>query len=107
MPAKNDARLERQFARLERLSPRAAQWLIRWLRKPYAVLVRIPLGLLLVAGGVFSFLPVLGFWMLPFGLFLLAVDIPILRGPVGRFIVWAEWRWDRWLRRRKRKKNGR
>jgi hypothetical protein len=65
------------------------------------------LGILLVIGGVFSFLPVLGFWMLPFGLFLLAIDIPFLRRPVGRLIIWAEWAWTRWQMRRRRKKEKR
>lgn len=38
--------------------------------------VRIPLGILLVLGGVFGALPVLGFWMLPLGLILLSADFP-------------------------------
>jgi len=38
--------------------------------------VRIPLGILLVFGGLFGALPVLGFWMLPLGLILLSVDFP-------------------------------
>jgi hypothetical protein len=41
--------------------------------------VRIPAGLLLIAGGVFAILPLLGLWMLPLGLVLLAEDIPPLR----------------------------
>lgn len=49
--------------------------------------VRFPLALLLIAGGVFSFLPVLGIWMLPLGLLLLAVDLPILRGPISVLII--------------------
>ena len=36
-------------------------------------------GLLLMAGGVFGFLPVLGFWMIPAGLAFIALDIPPLR----------------------------
>lgn len=35
---------------------------------------RIAVGLVLVIGGVFGFLPILGFWMAPLGLSLLAVD---------------------------------
>lgn len=31
--------------------------------------LRVPVGLTLMAGGVFFFLPVLGLWMLPLGLF--------------------------------------
>lgn len=36
-------------------------------------------GLALMAGGVLGFLPVLGFWMLPLGMALIALDIPPLR----------------------------
>jgi len=36
-------------------------------------------GLLLIVGGIFGFLPVLGFWMIPLGAVLLALDIPPLR----------------------------
>jgi hypothetical protein len=45
---------------------------------------------------------VLGIWMLPLGLLLLAYDIPILRKPIGRFTIWSTWRWARlrrWLSR--------
>ncbi len=38
------------------------------------VLVRIAVALLLILGGIFSFLPVLGLWMLPLGLMLVAQD---------------------------------
>ena len=37
------------------------------------------LGILLILGGVMGFLPVLGFWMIPLGIALLATDIPPLR----------------------------
>lgn len=51
--------------------------------------VRFPVALLLIAGGFLSFLPVLGIWMLPLGLLLLAVDLPILRGPISVFVIRA------------------
>jgi len=38
--------------------------------------VRMPLGVLLIIGGVLGFLPILGFWMIPLGLAILAIDIP-------------------------------
>jgi hypothetical protein len=38
--------------------------------------VRIGAGILLVIGGIFGALPVLGFWMLPLGLILLSADFP-------------------------------
>ena len=71
-------RLDRQFDALAHGVP-AAAGPIRYLRGRRLALLRIPLGLLLVAGGVLSFLPVLGIWMLPLGLMLLAVDMPMLR----------------------------
>lgn len=101
MSNKDDARLKRRFIRLERNTPRFAGRLIYWLRQPYTMLIRIPLGILLILGGIFSFLPVLGIWMLPLGILLLAVDIPPLRRPVGRFAVWLESRWMRFRRRRR------
>lgn len=48
-------------------------------------LIRALCGLCLVGLGILGFLPVLGFWMIPLGLTLIATDIP----PLGR-----------WLRRR-------
>lgn len=37
------------------------------------------LGLVLIIAGILGFLPVLGFWMIPLGIALLATDIPVLR----------------------------
>lgn len=37
---------------------------------------RVPAGILLILGGLAGFLPLVGFWMLPLGLAILAVDIP-------------------------------
>jgi hypothetical protein len=50
--------------------------------------VRIALGVLLLVGGIFSILPVLGIWMLPLGLAVLAIDIPIARRLQRRLIIW-------------------
>lgn len=45
------------------------------------------MGLLFMVGGVFGFLPVLGFWMFPLGIALIALDIP----PTRKFIEnWME-----------------
>jgi hypothetical protein len=57
---------------------------LRPLRRPSYRWLRIPLGVLLVLGGLLGFLPVLGFWMIPLGLWLLAVDFL----PVRRFNRW-------------------
>lgn len=96
-----DARLDRQFEKIGRQVPATAGFL-RWVRRPHMHLVRIPLALLLLVGGVFSFLPILGLWMLPLGLAVLAVDVPILKRPVGNTLVRLQ-RWVANLRRRYRR----
>jgi hypothetical protein len=56
---------------------------------PTAAWVRIPLGIgLIVAGIVGIFLPVLGFWMVPLGLVLIARDVPFLRPPLIGLLKW-------------------
>jgi hypothetical protein len=47
----------------------------------------------LIAGGIFSFLPILGLWMLPLGLVLFAQDVPILQTPMARALGWIERKW--------------
>ena len=43
-------------------------------------LVRIGLGVaLVILGGFFGFLPVLGYWMVPVGFLILATDVPVIR----------------------------
>lgn len=97
---KGRARFDRQFRVLIRNNPRIARAL-RWISSRRGWPVRIPLALLLVIGGVFSILPFLGLWMLPAGLFLLAIDIPPLQRPMGRLIL----RMRVFLRRKSRKTN--
>lgn len=48
--------------------------------------LRLVLGLLLILGGILGFLPILGFWMIPLGIAVAAIDIQLYR---------------RWRRRRK------
>ena len=91
--ALREHRLERLIGRL----PSSAQPVARWLRSPPARPVRLPAGALLCAGGVFGMLPVLGFWMLPAGLVLLAEDVPPLQRATGRMLGWVERRRPHWL----------
>jgi hypothetical protein len=94
--------LRRAFRHLEHEVPESVGRQIRNLRHPNARWIRIPLGLLLILGGVFSILPLLGIWMLPLGLLLIAYDVPFLRRPVGRFTIWSARRWASfrlWLKR--------
>ena len=50
--------------------------------------LRHAIGFLLVIGGLLGFLPVLGYWMLPLGLALLAVDFPVARKLYRRLDIW-------------------
>jgi hypothetical protein len=55
---------------------------------PRSRILRIAIGSVLVLFGLFGFLPVLGFWMIPAGLLILSVDIPRVRRWRRRFAVW-------------------
>jgi len=46
------------------------------------------LGIALVIGGILGFLPILGYWMLPVGLFILSYDSPKIRRIRRRTEVW-------------------
>lgn len=50
--------------------------------------LRIGVGIALIIGGIFGFLPVLGFWMIPLGILVLSVDIHPVRRARRRFDVW-------------------
>ncbi|MDP4823707.1 MAG: hypothetical protein NWR47_07145 [Aestuariivirgaceae bacterium] len=68
----------------------------RTFRLPGSVLLRVPIGVLLVIGGLLGFLPILGFWMIPVGVAVLSVDIPVVR----RFRRKATVRIGLWLKDR-------
>jgi hypothetical protein len=89
----DDWRLERLIDRL----PCRLGAAVRFLRQPSGRWLRIPAGLLLILGGVLSFLPILGIWMLPLGLALLAEDFPVLRSWRSRILDWVECRHPEWL----------
>jgi hypothetical protein len=81
--------LRQAFKRLEQEVPDRLGRMVRWLRHPASRPVRIPVGVLLILGGVFSFLPGLGIWMLP----LMASDVPSLRKRVGHLTIWGADKW--------------
>jgi hypothetical protein len=89
----SDQRLERLLDRL----PQRWQNTLRWLRHPSARWARIPAAVLLICGGLLSILPVLGLWMLPLGLILLAEDIPALHRSRARLLGWLERRRPHWF----------
>jgi hypothetical protein len=97
-------KLEEAFDAIERAAPHSLARTLRWMRRPQARVVRLPLGLLCIVGSFFWFLPVLGLWFLPLGLLLIAQDVPFLRRPVGRMTLYLLDRWKHlrtWWARRK------
>lgn len=82
--------LDERVERLERRLPDSLARAVAWLRRPAPKAVRVPLGAALVAGGAVGFLPIVGYWMLPVGLVILARDVPPLRAPLVRFLDWID-----------------
>ena len=86
--------------RFDRLIARLPSWLsssVQWLRQPSSAWIRLPAAVFLICGGLLGFLPLLGFWMLPLGLLLLADDVPALRSARTRVMNWIERRRPTWL----------
>ncbi len=104
--SENKRALRHAFKRLETELPRPVGRALRWLRHPASRLVRIPAGILFILGGIFSFLPAFGLWMLPLGLMLIAYDVPFLQKPMSRFAVWGAEGWTRFRGWASRKRGG-
>lgn len=67
---------------IEKLS-KAVHWSDRRIPSGVRTLAGIPL----IVGGLLSFLPILGLWMLPLGIALIALDFP---GTRRRMLDWIE-----------------
>jgi hypothetical protein len=96
------ARFERQFRAIEHQMP-VLQRPLTTIRARGWWIIRLPIALLLIAGGLLSILPFLGLWMLPVGLLLLAVDLPLLRAPLSVAMIRARRRYAVWRHKRGRK----
>lgn len=70
--------------------PRPLGRLIRWMRKPELRWLRLIAGILFICCGFVGFLPILGFWMVPLGLIILAQDSKWLQRPTLKAITWFE-----------------
>lgn len=79
--------------KFEQRLPRFAGAALRWSLESSGW-VRWPLAALFLAGGVLGFLPLLGFWMIPLGLILVAQDLPFLQGPLARMFAWLDRKWS-------------
>ena len=94
MSQEGQRELDKAFDGLERQTSGRVARAVRWFRSPASRKVRLPLGILLIIGSGLFFLPVLGLWMLPLGLMLIAQDVPFLKKPIGRAMLWLERKWD-------------
>lgn len=101
MSSDHRERVQRLLRRLPRPARAAAGWLLR----PGSRWLRIPIGVLLIAGGLLGFLPILGFWMVPLGAVLLSEDFPIVRKPTMWVIDAVERGWNRLSRWRARRRD--
>jgi hypothetical protein len=87
--------LGEELDRFECHLPERMARVVHKVRSPGGAAYRIPLGVLLIAAGLVGFLPILGFWMVPLGLAILAQDVPFLRPPLARTPAWINRRWER------------
>jgi hypothetical protein len=97
--------IDRAYEALEHELPERVARGLRWLRDPKQRWLRLTAGLLLIVASFLWFLPVLGLELLPLGLLIIAQDVPFLRRPVGRMILWFVDRWNafkRWRASRRR-----
>lgn len=101
---KHENRLRRQFDALAKTSP-ASRSLVHALVHGRMRAIRLPLAIFLILGSFLAILPVFGLWMLPAGLMLLALDVPLLRPRVSAATI----RIRRWwaVRRQKRRRANR
>src|SRR6478609_10682059 len=80
--------LDEELDRLQARLPHRVSRFMKKARSPEVAPYRIPAGIALTAGGLFGFLPILGFWMVPLGLAVLAQDVPVMRPPLARAVAW-------------------
>ena len=67
-----------------KVRPQVRRGLVR-VRRNVPPGLRLVLGFVLIVGGTFGFLPILGFWMIPLGFAVAALDVvPLWRWLSGR-----------------------
>ena len=97
--------LDRAYDVLENETPDRVSRAIHWLRSPKSRWVRLPLGILFIAAGFLGpILPVVGLELVPIGLMLVAQDVPFLKKPVGKAMLWLEHKWIDFRNRRRERR---
>jgi hypothetical protein len=90
---RDKALLDEAFETLEEEAPDRVARVIRWFRNPKSRWIRLPLGILFILASFFWFLPVIGIEFFPIGLLLIAQDVPFLRRPAAKLMIWLENKW--------------
>jgi hypothetical protein len=85
---------DQEARKLQKRLPRFAGAALRWgiESSPF---VRWPIAIVFIFAGFLGFLPILGFWMAPLGLILIAEDVPFLRPPLARLFAWILRKWPK------------
>ena len=85
---------DQEARKLQKRLPRFAGAALRWgiESSPF---VRWPIAIVFIFAGFLGFLPILGFWMAPLGLILIAEDVPFLRPPLARLFAWILKKWPK------------
>lgn len=78
--------MPKEQSNLQRQAKAFSYRVLMWAKTKLPPGGRSIVGLLFMVGGVFGFLPILGFWMLPLGLALIALDLPPTRKSIERWI---------------------
>jgi len=110
MTDKGRQELDEAYAGLEKEVPDRVARALRWLRDPRSRWIRLPLGLALIALSSLWFLPIIGLEWAVVGLLLIAQDVPFLRVPAARVMLWVEdlWRvFRRWWSKQRKRRFGR
>jgi hypothetical protein len=90
-----DLQLQSELAEQPERSARTIRIFGRDFPMPRSRPARVLIGVGLMILGMFGFLPVLGFWMLPLGLLVLSYEFAAVRRKRRRLQIW-------WERRRRR-----
>lgn len=86
-----DGRVEKAITEL----PYRLQSIVKMLLIPSRWWLRVPVAFLFLLGGLLSILPLLGLWMLPLGIALLAEDVPGMKAPLEKVARWIVKTWRR------------
>ena len=92
-----DFHYERRVTLLLNRLPTRIRTLVEHVRQPQQKLLRYFVGGLFLIGGCLFFLPILGVWMLPLGMILLADDVPVFKRLAGKILEWVERKHPKWL----------